>query len=304
MIPFIYKSTDNMMIQMLKQKNAGYSTAEGKIEIFNDTTRELLYTISENTRKNAFSTFKLSGYPANFLNAGQCVFAVDSTAGATWMGSDAPLIDIAADKIVPFETVVRMIPQFDPQNPRMISQGPSLCIFNKEDTQEVLASWLFAQYLLTNDTQIAYAKTEGYIPVTKKAQAAPEYQDYLARAGQDNNEYYDIKIKASKLMLENIPNTFVTPVFNGSTSLRDASGQMIEDVTKSIKRKQTVDDAYIDKLFEDVTSLYRLDQISTSTGKRDLGPLPGTAKALLYTLGITWILIIIYVLHERYKKKM
>ena len=25
MIPFIYKSTDNMMIQMLKQKDAGYS---------------------------------------------------------------------------------------------------------------------------------------------------------------------------------------------------------------------------------------------------------------------------------------
>ncbi|MBQ1469152.1 MAG: ABC transporter substrate-binding protein, partial [Solobacterium sp.] len=97
---------------------------------------------------------------------------------------------------------------------------------------------------------------------------------------------------------------FVTPVFNGSTSLRDASGQMIEDVTKSIKRKQTVDDAYIDKLFEDVTSLYRLDQISTSTGKRDLGPLPATVKALLYTLGITWILIIIYVLRERFKKKM
>ena len=27
MIPFIYKSTDNMMIQMLKQKGAGYSTS-------------------------------------------------------------------------------------------------------------------------------------------------------------------------------------------------------------------------------------------------------------------------------------
>ena len=32
MIPFIYKSTDNMMIQMLKQKDAGYSTDEGEIE--------------------------------------------------------------------------------------------------------------------------------------------------------------------------------------------------------------------------------------------------------------------------------
>ena len=30
MIPFIYKSTDNMMIQMLRQKGAGYSTADGR----------------------------------------------------------------------------------------------------------------------------------------------------------------------------------------------------------------------------------------------------------------------------------
>ena len=34
MIPFIYKSTDNMMIQMLRQKNAGYSTDAGEIQIF------------------------------------------------------------------------------------------------------------------------------------------------------------------------------------------------------------------------------------------------------------------------------
>ena len=82
MIPFIDKSTDNMMIQMLKQKGAGYSTADGDIEIFNDTTTELLYTIASHAKTGAFSTFKISSYPANFLNAGQCVFAIDSTAGA------------------------------------------------------------------------------------------------------------------------------------------------------------------------------------------------------------------------------
>ena len=36
----------------------------------------------------------------------------------------------------------------------MISQGPSVCIFNKDDPQEVLASWLFAQFLLTDEVQI------------------------------------------------------------------------------------------------------------------------------------------------------
>ena len=34
MIPFIYKSTDNMMIQMLQQQGAGYSTETGDIQSF------------------------------------------------------------------------------------------------------------------------------------------------------------------------------------------------------------------------------------------------------------------------------
>ena len=51
LIPFIYKSTDNMMIQMLKQKNAGYSTADGSIELFNDTTTDLLYDIAGHVKK-------------------------------------------------------------------------------------------------------------------------------------------------------------------------------------------------------------------------------------------------------------
>lgn len=304
LIPFIYKSTDNMMIQMLKQRDAGYSTSAGEIKIFNDTTRELLYTVADHVKAGAFSTFKISSYPANFLNAGQCIFAIDSTAGATWMGTNAPLSDISEDVLVDFDTEVMMIPQFDPEHPQMISQGPSVCVFNKTDSQEVLASWLFAQYLLTNDVQIAYSETEGYVPVTAKAQNSAEYQDYLSRAGEDNNNYYDVKIKASKLLLDNVGNTFVTPVFNGSASLRDASGQMIENVAKSIRRKETVDDAYLDKLFEDVNSLYRLDQIQTSAaGKRELGPLPATATALLSALGIAWILIIAYVCRELVKKR-
>lgn len=306
MIPFIYKSTDNMMIQMLKQKNAGYSTDAGEIQIFNDTTKELLYTVAQHSESGAFSTFKISSYPANFLNAGQCIFAIDSTAGATWMGTNAPLSDISEDKVVEFETEVLPIPQFDPENPKMISQGPSVCIFNKTDPQEVLASWLFAQYLLTNQVQIAYAQTEGYVPVTTKAQQSAEYQDYLSRCGEDNNLYYDIKIKAANLLLSHTADTFVTPVFNGSASLRDAAGQMIENTVKSVRRSQTVDDTYIEKLYSDIKSLYRLDQLSNqntslTSGKTDLGKLPTPAVILLTSLAGAWLLIIVYVVSRRMK---
>ena len=315
LIPFIYKSTDNMMIQMLKQKGAGYSDLEGVVEIFNDDTKEILYTVADATKSGSFSTFKISSYPANYLNAGECIFAIDSTAGATWMGADAPNADIHKDQFAEFETEIRIIPQYDTENPAMISQGPSICLFNKEDPGEVLASWLFMQFLLTNDVQIGYAKTEGYIPVTEKALESAEYQDYLSREGEDNELYYDIKVKASKLFIENIENTFITPVFNGSANLRDAAGQMIEEVTKAINRKKKVDDKFIAKLYDDMTALYHLNDIAPVTdGSSEnedisaqkmaaLGDMPTGSIVLIASFGAIWVGILAAFIVMQIKKR-
>ena len=287
LIPFMYKSTDNMMIQMLRQLDAPYSTDGGRIEIFNDTTKELLYEIVDHVEKKSFSTFKTDSYPADLLNAGRCIFAVDSTAGATWMGPNAPLMDISENNIVDFDMEVMAIPQFDPEKPKMISQGPSVCVFNQEDPQEVLASWLFTQFLLTNKVQVGYAQTEGYLPVTSKAQQSEEYLDYVSRSGEDNDDHYWVKIAAAQLLQENTANTFVTPVFNGSASLRNAAGQMIENVVLSVRRKQTVDEAYMEKLYADVSTLHRLDQVKST----EFGPLPATAIYLLAALAGTWMIL-------------
>ena len=308
LIPFIYKSTDNMMITMLKQKDAPYSTEDGEIQIFNDTTKELLQEIHKHGKSRSFSTFAISSYPGNFLNAGQCIFAIDSTAGATWMGSDAPMLDIHKEQVVPFSLKVTVIPQFDPENPKMISQGPSVCVFKKENPQEVLASWLFVQYLLTNDIQLGYAETEGYLPVTQKAYNSPEYQTYLSRKGEDNKEHYRVKIEASELLMKNIENTFVTPVFNGSTSLRSAAGQLIESTVKGARRKQEMNDAFIEKTFDEVKSLYRLDQVGKAaeeggTEGAESKALPSESVALLIIIPCVWILICAYKLWDRQKHR-
>jgi len=299
MIPTIYKSSDNMMITMLRQLDAGYSTDSGAIEIFNDTTTELLQTVADEVAQGAFSTFTVSGYPGNFINAGQCIFAIDSTAGSTWMGPTAPLIDIHESEVTDFEMVVRPVPQFDTDNTQMISQGPSICIFNKEDPNEVLASWLFVQYLLTNDVQIAYSGTEGYVPVTRKAQESQEYLDYLT----DESQYF-VKIDAVNMLLNNIDNTFVTPVFNGSTSLRNAAAQLINSVVKSVRRRETIDSLYFENLYSEVTALYRLDQLGGGKdGKANLGPLPTQSKVMLGLIGVVWIGIGSYFCFDLYKKK-
>ncbi len=205
-------------------------------------------------------------------------------------------MDIAPDQLVEFETAVYPVPQFDPEHPQMISQGPSVCLFQKDDPQEMLASWLFLQYLISNDVQLPYAETEGYVPVTSKAQQDPAYLDYLSRAGEDA-EHYAIKIIASELLMDNTQYTFTTPVFNGSASVRDAAGELIESVTKDVRRKAVVDDAYLDQLFDKVIALKRLENVvrgdtaDASSGVEDLGPLPAGAVALLTTLAAVWLLI-------------
>ena len=310
LIPFIYKSTDNMMISMLRQLGAGYSTDKGEVLIFNEQTRSILEEVFVHAKSRAFSTFGISSYPGNFLNAGQCIFAIDSTAGATWMGSEAPLLDIHEEQVVSFRTAVRPIPQYDPEHPKMISQGPSVCIFSKEDNQQVLASWLFVQYLLTNGVQIAYSSTEGYLPVTLKAQNSPEYQDYLSRKGEDNREHYDVKIEASQLLLDYMQDTFVTPVFNGSADLRQAAGQMIEETAKGARRKKEMNDAFIENLYRDMTSLYHLDQIKVTGGDENETeedtpetPIAPESRVLLAAIAVIWILIGLFRLREHRKEK-
>ena len=312
MIPFIYKSTDNMMIQMLQQKGAGYSTEYGEVLLFNETTKELLRTIGQHAKSRSFDTFKSVSYPANYLNKGQCIFAIDSTAGATWMGAQAPLIDIPEDKRVEFETAVLPVPQFDTANPQMISQGPSVCVFNKEDPQEVLASWIFAQFLLTDSVQIAYSQTEGYLPVTTKATETEEYQAYLANAGMDNDKHYAVKLETVKLLQNNIHNTFVTPVFNGSANLRDAAGQLIEDSKKAIRQGNSLDDAYMAELFSKVSSQKHLDQIQITAPSHNGiqianravdGPLPAGSLLLLISLGAIWLILAVYAVLKWVKSK-
>ena len=92
-------------------------------------------------------------------------------------------------------------------------------------------------------------------------------------------------------------------MFNGSASLRNAAGQMIENVNKSVRRKQTVDAEYMEKLQAEMVSLYRLDQIAASDGKQSFGPLPVASKALLLCLALCWMCMGAYVVGQKVRKK-
>ncbi len=124
MIPFIYKSTDNMMIQMLKQKHAGYSDENGNIQIFNDTTRDLSLHLADHAKTGAFSTFKISAIQANFLKCRSVCLCHRLHRRRDMDGRRRPLIDIA-EELIPLSWQCVPVPQFDPEQPPDDSQGPS-----------------------------------------------------------------------------------------------------------------------------------------------------------------------------------
>ena len=130
----------------------------------------------------------------------------------------------------------------------------------------------------------------------------------MSAVGSDE-AHYDVKIKAAELLLNHVEHTFVTSVFAGSASLRDAAGQLVENTVKSVRRGQTVDETYIDEMYEDITALYRLDQIGmrnsrVSSDREEMGKLPTISVLLLAVLAVVWSGMILYAAGAALKKRL
>lgn len=243
MIPLIYKSSDNFFIQLCKQYGYSYTTDDGDILFSSENTKKMIMDLNGLYKENLFVTWQNTGYyPGDKFNGGTTIFGIDSSAGSTWIGPSSPLGALGNKD---FEVLVTTIPQVDVNNPVVISQGPSLCVFNKENQQEVLASWIFMQYLLTDEVQVNFAKTEGYSPVTDTAIYSSEFQAFL-----NAPETYSVQRDAILNVIEYRDKTFITPAFNGSALVRGNVGDLLDKATKSKKKDIDVDDLFAKALLD------------------------------------------------------
>ena len=125
----------------------------------------------------------------------------------------------------------------------MISQGPSLCLFESDNQQEVIASWLFMKFLTTNVAfQAEFSMASGYAPVIKSVQDNEIYKDWLDKANGINN----LTALSVKLALAQSDAYFVSPAFNGSSVARDQVGILMQDALVSTDANV---DAVLDNLF-------------------------------------------------------
>ena len=247
-IPLGYDSESNWFITMTEQYGSDYTSATGDHFLFDDEQNHAFIKKFNSWYQKGYVTTQTlygaytSGLFVN-LEGVRSYMSIGSSAGATYQRPAA-----GADGSYPFEVGIATIPQVDAANPKVISQGPSLCIFQKDNAQEVVASWLFVKFLTTNvNFQAEFAMASGYVPVLKSVAENPVYAEFIANA--DGGKY--ISALSAKVCLEQEHAYYTSPAFNGSSEARDQVGSLL---TKCLALTGDNVDAAIAEAFEDAVA--------------------------------------------------
>ena len=241
-IPLGYDSENNWFINMTEQLGTPYTSATGEHFLFNNAeNKAFVKEFREWYEKDYVTTQEIYGAYTSGLfvstTGTRSYMSIGSSAGATHQrpakGADG----------YPFEVGIAPIPQADASNPKVISQGPSLCIFKDANPQEVVASWLFVKYLTTTvEFQAEFSMASGYVPVLKSVAENDVYADFLSKA--DGGDY--ISALSAKVCLEQEHAYYTSPAFIGSSDARDQVGLLLQ---AAFTTKTDDVDALLDQLF-------------------------------------------------------
>ena len=248
-IPLGYDSEANWFITMTEQLGTPYTAAQGDHFLFNTKeNRQFVERFRGWYEKGYVTTQEIyKNYTSNLFkevaaDKQKIYMCIGSSAGATYQCPAKvakPVLDANGDPVMengvpkeeqvfPFEVGVAMIPQINPEKPKMIQQGPSVCLFKKSE-QEMAAAWLFVKFLTTCvEFQAEVSMNNGYTPVIKSAQEHEVYAEFLA--GADGNAGLQATVVKQTLAQAEIDGAYyISPAFNGSSAARDKVGILLQN---------------------------------------------------------------------------
>ena len=250
-IPLGYDSSANWFITMCEQymadgQKTAYTSASGDHYLFDtDINRNFVKKFKSWYEKGYVTTQTIYGaytsglFVSNKEGELKSYMSIGSSAGATHQRPTK------VDGAYPFEVGIATIPQVNPAKPKVISQGPSVCIFKKNNPQEVVASWLFVKYLTTSvEFQAEFSIASGYVPVIKSVMNNEYFANTLNKA--DGGDY--VSALSTKICMEQADAYFVSPAFVGSSTARDQVGAIID---KALLAGVAAGDDTIATLFKD-----------------------------------------------------
>ncbi|MBE6547795.1 MAG: extracellular solute-binding protein [Ruminococcaceae bacterium] len=245
-IPLGYDSEGNWFINMCAQYNSPYTSNTGNHILFNNNTnRSFVKMMSEWYAKGYVTTQELyGGYTSGLfteLSGKKCYMSIGSTGGAIHQCPSR------TDYGYAFDVGIAPIPQMNPEEGKILFSGPSLCILDSEDQQEVIASWLFMEFLTTNkEFQAEFSMISGYMPVIKSVDQVDAYKNFIAGANGGSN-IQALAVKVARGMSD----CYFTPdAFVGSDYVRYAVGYMVAKCMSGYTEAADKD-AFIRKIFDE-----------------------------------------------------
>lgn len=254
-IPLGYDSEANWFITMCEQYGSPYTSAEeGKNFLFNnDTNKAFMKEFKEWFDKGYVTTKECYGkYTSNLFVAEQGYMTIGSTGGT---GYNIPGLSEGSGDKAAFEVAIAPIPQVstDASKHKVISQGPSVCLFKKSE-QETAAAWLFAKYLSTSaEFQAEFSMTSGYAPVIESVMNVEAYAEFIAEANSGNAGLKAASVLQS-IKLRDI--CYESPAFNGSSQARTQVGLLMQDIfAYKLKAGESIDTVIADKFDTAISNL-------------------------------------------------
>ncbi len=229
-IPLGYDSEANWFITMCEQLGLPYTSATGDKFLFNtsahvDFVKEFSdwYEAGYVTTEEIYGSYTSGLFTNQDTSKPRSYMCIGSSGGAKHQ-IPAKVKNEKGDDVYPFEVGIASIPQANPNNPKVISQGPSLVLF-KKSAQEQAATWLFAKFLTTTvELQAEFSMESGYAPVIASVENNPVYKEFIDTA----DGYALLPALAAKQALAQKNAYYVSPAFYGSSAAREAVGLLMQ----------------------------------------------------------------------------
>ncbi len=254
-VPFCYDSVENMFISFCEMANIPYTDATGKsidkkVLFNNDAAKEMMVNLKKWNNEGLIATQdqlpitdKAKGYHAyssDMVKSGKIFMSITSTAGARYFAEDggfkASLVETPTFSKECYDGATG---KATTDNHKVISQGPSLTFFKKDNNNENYASWLFYKFLTSSDNSATLAEATSYFPLRTSSYENEKVKKLVTAAETEikaddkyttkNAVYTGTTLKLNQTYTKN-NDYFVSDVFDLSSKTRTAVGDLVETV--------------------------------------------------------------------------
>lgn len=217
-----YDSDDNFFITLAEQYGYGYTSIDEKgipsIDFNNQNMKNLLKSFNVYRQNHYLSTMGTLGTYSNYLFADNCaLFRVGSTSGVNYQYSAAN----------PKNVGVARVPQADVNNPKIVLQGSSMTFLDHKNSDRALLSWQFYKEFTSVENLANWSIATNYAPLRKSVIQNESFMDFISTSIQQDKTLEKLKAMNFINIINNVENSFVCPLFRGSSKVRLYVGDLM-----------------------------------------------------------------------------